>query len=201
MAEDRGFPDWEELYRGQGVETMAWYYPVLDPDLDSALERYRLSSGSAIDIGTGPGTQAIALAERGFRVTGTDLSQAAVDKATEKARAKGLTIDFRKDDILASQVTGAFDFAFDRGCFHVLPSERRADYARTVASVLKRGGFLFLKCFSHLEPGETGPHRLSPGQVREAFEGHFDIHSIEQTIYHGTRSPLPRALFCSLAKR
>ena len=41
-----------------------------------------------LDVGSGPGTQAIALARRGFRVTATDLSVAAVEGARQRARAR-----------------------------------------------------------------------------------------------------------------
>ena len=43
-------------------EEMHWYFPALDPDLGKALEAYRIVSGTFLDIGTGPGTQAIELA-------------------------------------------------------------------------------------------------------------------------------------------
>jgi hypothetical protein len=65
----RGFPRWEELYRNDTVEKFPWYWPALDPDLEAALVRYGIWSGTFLDLGTGPGTQAVVLAERGFHVT------------------------------------------------------------------------------------------------------------------------------------
>ncbi|OUL27294.1 hypothetical protein BV378_11760 [Nostoc sp. RF31YmG] len=57
---EREFPNWEALYQEQAVETMPWFNPSLDPDVEEALLNLGLSNGSVLDLGTGPGTQAIA---------------------------------------------------------------------------------------------------------------------------------------------
>ena len=74
MTGMNNIPDWEEKYSNEETETMPWYYPNLDPDFKDALEMLEVVSGDVLDIGTGPGTQAIELAKRGFKVTGTDIS-------------------------------------------------------------------------------------------------------------------------------
>ena len=79
---EKEFPDWEGLYRQDDVESMPWFQPELDHDVAAALVALGVEKGRVLDLGTGPGTQAIALAERGFAVTATDLSAAAVEKAT-----------------------------------------------------------------------------------------------------------------------
>jgi 2-polyprenyl-3-methyl-5-hydroxy-6-metoxy-1,4-benzoquinol methylase len=75
-----------------------------------------LRSGIALDLGTGPGTQAIHLARRGFAVTATDISEAAIRLASEKAQNEGLEITWEQDDILDTRLDRQFDFIFDRGC-------------------------------------------------------------------------------------
>jgi cyclopropane fatty-acyl-phospholipid synthase-like methyltransferase len=194
------FAGWEERYQHQTIETMPWFYPELDDDLRQALDDRGLRSGGALDLGTGPGTQAIQLARRGFTVTATDISATAVDLAKSKAEAQGMTVTWQQDDILSTQIAGPFDLIFDQGCFHVLPPERRQDYVNAVAGFLKPGGFFFLKCFSHLQPGEQGPHRFTSEQIREIFSSRLHVRSIEETVYQGTLDPLPRALFCVMRR-
>jgi cyclopropane fatty-acyl-phospholipid synthase-like methyltransferase len=189
------FPGWEERYQQQAVETMPWFYPELDDDLRQALDQLGLRTGNALDLGTGPGTQAIQLARRGFDVTATDLSASAIRLAREKAEAQDLTITWQQDDILSTGLAGSFDLIFDRGCFHVLPAERRGDYVATVAGLLKPGGFFFLKCFSQLQPGTQGPNRFTPEQIRAIFGSQLTVRSVTETVYQGTLDPLPRALF------
>lgn len=94
MSEDEKheFPHWEKLYQEQEIESMPWFHPELDDDLEKALDELGLRSGSALDLGTGPGTQAIHLARRGFAVTATDISEAAIRLAREKAQKQGLEI-------------------------------------------------------------------------------------------------------------
>jgi cyclopropane fatty-acyl-phospholipid synthase-like methyltransferase len=198
--EQRAFPGWEALYQHDSVEAMPWFYPELDDDLRQALDKLGLQDGSALDLGTGPGTQAMQLARRGFDVTATDISEAAIRLAREKAETQGLAITWQQDDILATRLARQFDLIFDRGCFHVLAPERRQDYVSTVTGLLNPGGYLFLKCFSHLQPGTQGPHRFTPEQIRELFGSRLQVRSVEETVYQGTLDPLPRALFCMMRR-
>jgi len=87
MSEDekREFPHWEELYQRQEIESMPWFNPELDEDLKNALDELGLRGGSALDLGTGPGAQAIHLARRGFAVTATDISESAIHLARDFA--------------------------------------------------------------------------------------------------------------------
>ena len=201
MNKKREFPNWKQLYQDQPLESMPWFYPELDPDLDEALTKLNLRQGTVLDLGTGPGTQAMALAERGFQVTATDISEAAIAKAIDKAKERGIDISFKQDDILNSHLDQKFDFVFDRGCFHVLSPERRQDYVRLVGSLIERSGYLFLKCFSSLETREEGPYRFTPEQIAEIFPSQFNLYSVKETVYYGTLEPLPRALFSILKKR
>lgn len=194
--------DWDKYYREEDLESMPWYHDELDPDLEVALKKLKVDSGKVLDLGTGPGTQAMALASRGFTVTATDVSPNAVKKAKEKAGEEGLdNIDFLADDILSTSLSGEFDLVFDRGCFHVLDPEKRPEYVSTVSELVRPGGYLFLKVFSHLEKDMVGgPYRFTPGDIYEMFSPKFSIYSIDETIYHGTLEPEPLALFCVLRK-
>ncbi len=203
MTNPRGFPSWEELYQRDVIEQLPWYWPALDADLDAALARHGVASGRMLDIGTGPGTQAIALAERGFTVTGADVSAAAVAYATRKAAEKGVRVTFVQDDVLASRLSGPFDADFDRGCFHVLAPEQRARYVETVHRLLAPSGWLFLKTFSHLQPGDQGPHRFTPADLRAPFEHgphRFEVVGIHDTIFEGQLEPRPQALFAAMRR-
>jgi uncharacterized protein (DUF924 family)/2-polyprenyl-3-methyl-5-hydroxy-6-metoxy-1,4-benzoquinol methylase len=194
------FPNWDALYRTEPVERMPWFFADLDPDVASALASHAIAKGRALDLGTGPGTQAIALAERGFDVTGADISSTAVEHATQRAAKRNARVQFVRDDVLATSLGGPFDLVLDRGCFHVLAPDQRGAYVRAVAGLIRPNGLLFLKTFSDEQPGTQGPHRFAPDQIRAIFEPAFRVESIVRTIYQGTLEPPPRALFCVLIR-
>ncbi|HMI87013.1 MAG TPA: class I SAM-dependent methyltransferase [Polyangiaceae bacterium] len=197
-----GFPNWEELYRSDTVESLPWYWPSIDPDLETALQRHGISGGRALDQGTGPGTQAIALAARGFAVTATDISPAALAYAGRRAKAGGAAVTFVEDDVLATRLAQTFDLIFDRGCFHVIPPEKRAAYVDSMHRLLAPSGWLFLKTFSHLQPGTEGPHRFSPDDIQKLFgdRARFDVVEIRPTVYQGQLDPYPKALFSAIRR-
>ena len=59
------------------------------------------------------------LAKRGYKVIGSDLSEAAINRA-RNVYANEKNVDFIVDNILNSKFKDSeFDYIFDRGCFHV----------------------------------------------------------------------------------
>ena len=200
MEEEKSFPNWEELYQKQRVEEMPWYHPELDPDIVRCLATYGIDSGHVLDLGTGPGTQAMTLAGKGFQVTASDISESALNLAREKAWDRGFVIDFVLDDILQTVLTGPFDLVIDRGCFHVFAPALRPLYVQNMRQILGPGGLLFLKTFSHRETRPDGPYRFSVDQIRGYFGAEFDILETWDSIYQGTLEVFPLAL-CSVLRR
>ncbi|MFG0297760.1 MAG: class I SAM-dependent methyltransferase [Maioricimonas sp. JB045] len=194
-------PDWTTLYKEQRVEELPWYHEALDPDLERALDEWSPPGKVVLDLGTGPGTQAIELARRGFDVIGADISRAAVEQAAHRAAVEDASLAFVQDDILNTKLSGPFDAILDRGCFHTFDETDRATYVRNVAGLLPRNGLLYLKCFSHEQPGDEGPYRFAPNEIAEIFDPEFESLSIEATVYHAVRRPMPQALFCVLQRR
>ena len=194
MANNQGgrFPDWDALYR-QDVKTMPWYNKKLDADLENEIKLRKITKGRFLDLGTGPGTQAIQLAKTGFDVTGTDLSENAI----QKARNLDAKINFMVDDILDSKLEkNSFDYLLDRGCFHVLSTDKWNQYDEKIHDILDKNGLFFLKCFSIKEKKlDYGPYRFSEQDIRNIFGKDFVIESITDTVYHGTLDPFPKALF------
>jgi 2-polyprenyl-3-methyl-5-hydroxy-6-metoxy-1,4-benzoquinol methylase len=200
MTERRDLPNWETLYQNEPVETMPWFYQALDHDFANALTQLNLTQGQILDLGTGPGTQAISLAQRGFTVTATDISSAAIVKAKQRSLEQHCQIDFIQDDILNTKLGKTFNIIFDRGCFNVMHAEQRESYLQTTYRLLKPNGYLLLKCFSHLETMAEGPYRFTPEEIMIFFSPLFKVHSITASIFLGNREPPPQALFTIMEK-
>jgi len=194
--------DWEKVYATSDVATLPWYNPDLDADIDRALKAHRFTSGRILDLGTGPATQAMNLAKRGFDVLATDISSNAIKKAKAAAKAAGLSIEFRVDNVLQSKLgPNLVDAIIDRGVFHVMPKAKRPIYVQTVHRVLRPNGWLFLKCFSAKEPGTWGPFRLTEPELLGYFRGPFEILSVVESVFQGNVKPAPKALFATFRRR
>ena len=193
---------WEDLYRTSEVSELPWFTPALDTDFERALRVHLPRGGRILDLGTGPATQAIALAKRGYDVVATDIAPSAIRKAQHAAERESVRIDFRVDNILASRLEDALvDAIVDRGVFHVMPPESRPRYVDTVHRILRPGGFLFLKAFSDKEPRQGGPYHFSPAELRDSFERAFAILSIEEALFHGPIPRPPKALIAAFRRR
>ena len=166
-------------------------------------------TGSVLDAGCGTGENALFFASRGQKVTGIDFLAEPINLAKQKAAERGLTATFLVMDALAlKELTEVFDSVIDSGLFHVFGDGDRRRYVEGLASVLKRGGRLFLLCFSDAEPGEQGPRRVSRKEIEDAFADGWVVEAIEPSRYEvrpdpngsGFRDGGPRAWFV-VAKR
>ncbi|MCW0213187.1 MAG: NAD(P)/FAD-dependent oxidoreductase [Pseudonocardia sp.] len=117
-----------------------------------------LAPGTALDLGCGEGGDAIWLARNGWRVTATDISRVAIDRAADHAAAEGVAdrIDFRRRDLGANFPDGEFDLvsAHFLHSWGDLPRER---ILRSAAAAVAPGGALLVVGHSGFPSWETEP--------------------------------------------
>ncbi len=155
------------------------------PHLLDAL-RAGLVVGRVLEVGCGTGTNAVLLAQRGFKVVAVDLSPRAIELAREKARAAGVDVDFRVHDMLAGPVEGGpFAFVYDRGVWHVFDDgAARARFAGHVAAALaETGRWLSIAGSTEGPARETGPPRRSARDIAEAIEPHLEVLDLARTAF------------------
>jgi SAM-dependent methyltransferase len=70
-------------------------------------------AGHILDAPCGFGRHSLALARRGFEVTGVDLSETELRRATERAAAAGLALRLVKQDMRDMEFSGEFDLALN----------------------------------------------------------------------------------------
>jgi SAM-dependent methyltransferase len=97
---------------------------------------------SVLDLCCGVGRHSLELARRGFRVTGVDRTRAYLERASERAEAEGMDVEFIRGDMRAFCEPGAFDAAINVwssfGYFEDPEEDRRV--LLNVHRSLKRGG-------------------------------------------------------------
>jgi SAM-dependent methyltransferase len=158
----------------------------------------------ALDIGCGTGDNAIWLYQQNFHVLGIDTSEIAIEKAKEKALKANVKCTFMVMDILTTRVEGApFGFAFDRGCFHSLNSDKeRKSFAENVNGHLEKDG-LWLSLIGNADEQRhgPGPPQRTAGDIVNSVEPYFEILSLVSSYFGSNRPNPPRAWVCLMRKR
>ncbi|SHL19838.1 class I SAM-dependent methyltransferase [Actinacidiphila paucisporea] len=146
---------WDRLY-GDRSRPVPFFPAKPDENLAAYVEQGLISPCRVLDLGCGPGRNALYLASNGFEVDAVDLSPVAVTWAEDRAREAGVDVRFVCGDAFAlpaGELNGPYDLVVDSGCFHHLPPHRRVSYLAFLDRVLVPGGHLALTCFAAGEKG------------------------------------------------
>ncbi|MEY9846607.1 class I SAM-dependent methyltransferase [Streptacidiphilus sp. MAP5-3] len=155
LATGDGRSFWDRFYTDR-TRPVPFFAAKPDENLAAYLDQGLISPGRALDLGCGPGRNALHLASNGFQVDAVDLSPVAVAWGKERADHAGVDVDFRCGDAFAlteGELSGPYDVVVDSGCFHHLPPHRRVSYLALLDRVLAPGGHLALTCFASGENG------------------------------------------------
>src|SRR2546425_11196692 len=118
---------WDESYQNIPIDQIPWETGKPETTLVEILQKGLIKKGKALDVGCGLGTHSIYLAKKGFDVTGIDISPAAIENAKTKAEKQGIQVRFMTGNAYDLKFNDeSFDFVFDRGCFHNIPSHVRS---------------------------------------------------------------------------
>ncbi|MFF3248773.1 class I SAM-dependent methyltransferase [Streptomyces sp. NPDC002870] len=155
-----GAASWWDGFYADRTKPVPFFVAKPDENLVSYLDRGLITPGRALDLGCGPGRNALRLASLGFEVDAVDLSPAAIAWAEDRAREAGADVQFHCGDaftLTATELGGPYDLIYDSGCFHHLPPHRRISYLTLLDRVLAPGGHLALTCFAGGEMGSELP--------------------------------------------
>lgn len=167
---------WDARY---GASERLWSGGV-NPVLEA--EAAQLASGRALDAGCGEGGDSLWLAQRGWRVTGYDVSSVAIARA--RAESMRLKLDelasFDQRDLAAHPpAESTFDLVSGQ-YLHVIPSQREPLYLG-LAEAVRPGGLLLLVLHDKRDrelgirrpPAET---MLEAEELRACADGFASVH-------------------------
>jgi SAM-dependent methyltransferase len=139
---------WDRFYADR-ARPVPFFGRAPDESLDEWLRAGRLDAGRALDLGCGNGRNAIALAQRGWRVQAVDQSPSAVAWAREETAMAAVDVAVSCESVFKLRIEpGAYDLVYDSGCFHHIAPHRRAQYVALVCKALRPGGAFGLVCFA-----------------------------------------------------
>jgi SAM-dependent methyltransferase len=188
-------PDYYDMYADPNETFFARLY------LDRILHQARLAGSkppaTVVEAGCQAGRLAIPLAKMGFRVTGIDTSGFALRRAREHAKAAGVSVDFRKGDLLdvLRREGRRYDVVICAEVVYLSPQYRRM--LEALAGALTPGGLL---CVSHRPKMYYLMEALRRYDIEEAVrvlttsEGPFG----DSAYFNWQTEPELRALYTSL---
>jgi SAM-dependent methyltransferase len=161
-------------------------------------------AGAVLDVGCGTGDNALHIASAGSSVVGVDVADTALRIARDRARGRGVEVEFTTADALRlDRLDRTFDSVLDCGLLHTFDGDERLRYVASLASTTRQDGTLYVLCFSDDEP-ETGPHPVTRDELVESFGSGsgWRIAAIDadriQTRYHDDRGA---PAWCATVKR
>ncbi len=190
MSEDER-QRWDDRYASGDYLPRSWHTAILEQWIPA------FGSGRALDVACGTGRNALYLAERGFDVTGVDISEVAIERASYEARARRLDVEFLVADLDHFTPDGPFDL------ITVIRFRNRELWPRLVGALAPDGWILaehHMKTTADVA-GPTSPNfRLDPGELLEVFGDLRIVHyseSLEPADDDTKQYAIQRAVACN----
>jgi len=116
---------WEEIYQqktnfvSKDGNTFPWDIKTHEPVLEDLIKDYNIKQGKVLELGCGLGHDLKFFYEKGFDVTGMDVSPTSIDLC--KKNNKDSQIKYVVGDIDTDIPNERYNLIYDRGCLHGNP--------------------------------------------------------------------------------
>jgi 2-heptyl-1-hydroxyquinolin-4(1H)-one methyltransferase len=184
----------ESAYRGESTQfgdgvRPPWSIGAPQPELAALIEQGKFH-GDVLDVGCGEAAISLALAARGHRTLGLDLSPTAIDLARREAEKRGLTnAAFEVADItdptrFTGGLAGRFGTIVDSTLFHSIPVEAREGYQQAISTAAAPGASYFVLVFDKAAVPQGPINAVDEEELRDAVSNYWEIDDIRPARLH-----------------
>jgi SAM-dependent methyltransferase len=146
LREPKAF--WEDFYVDRNKDVP--FFKIIGPD-ENLVDYFDkgLAPNRVLELGCGPGRNAIYMAKKCSEVDALDISENAIKWAKERANEEGVNINFHCTSLFDFDFKpNSYDFIYDCGLLHHLAPHRRLTYLEMLKKALKKDGYFGLVCFN-----------------------------------------------------
>ncbi|MCC3357056.1 class I SAM-dependent methyltransferase [Bacillus sp. REN16] len=141
-------PFWENFYEDRTKEIP--FFKINGPD-ENLVEYFNhgFAPKRVLELGCGPGRNAIYMAKKGCKVDALDIAENAIAWGKERADEEEVAINFHCKSLFDFEYEQhSYDFIYDCGLFHHLAPHRRLTYIEIIKRALKKDGHFAIVCFN-----------------------------------------------------
>ena len=204
----------ENIYQNTDPDKIPWN-TINPPELLLDFINNNINkSDTILEPGCGAGNYVMYLSGKGYKTTGVDFSETAINMARKSSEEKKLDCKFIVADVTKdlSELNTSFDFVYDWELLHHIFPEQRSTYVNNVYKLVKPGGYYFSVCFSDRSDqfGGEGKYRKTPlntelyfsseEEMFTLFDPFFEIVKLTTVEIEGKYAP-HKAIYAALKKR
>ena len=173
--------NWDNFYSNRERD-IPFFYNCPDENLVEYFSTNLFHAGMRVlELGCGPGRNAIFFAENGCSVDAVDQSEEGLNWGKERVRETNLPVQFVKENIFELNIEeSSYDIIYDSGCFHHIAPHRRMSYLNLIKKALKPNGFFALTCFE--VGGKYGGSELTDWDVYRSYSLNGGIGFTEEKL-------------------
>lgn len=139
---------YDHRYKRVHEQGLLWFKSEPTPELINWLEYYEVPlDENVLEVGCGEGRDAIYMAERGYQITATDISEEAIKTCAKMCDAKQVHVNLKVEDFVCKDavVFDQYDWIYSIGTLHMLvEDEDRKRFLRNLHGSISPSGKLLL---------------------------------------------------------
>ncbi|PWA01264.1 hypothetical protein BB558_002640 [Smittium angustum] len=169
---------WENFWKEGNTD---WDLGRIDPALKELVEEkdFELAKGNGLVPGCGRGYDVFYFAEKGYNMTGLDVSVTACKTASElrdslgisKEKAKFMAEDFYTFKVPDTKYQLVYDYTF----FCAIEPRLRRSWGNRCAELVSKGGHLITLMYPFEYICEPPPHPVTEEAYHEVLDNNFDL--------------------------